>query len=125
MQRHGCGDVKLVEGDITMVPDTELPEQCSGVLIDVDLKEPTYVALQRFWPRVAPGGFILVDDCEFGRWKAGIGYSDFCRERGFEERYMYGMGILSRQVCAGGEDGAGGPNCSTRSESLARDHRRS
>jgi predicted O-methyltransferase YrrM len=98
MQRHGCGDVKLVQGDVTKVPDAELPEQCSGVLLDVDLTEPTYIALQRFSPRLAPGGFILVDDCQDGgSWKARIGYSAFCRENGLEEQYMYGMGILFRK----------------------------
>jgi O-methyltransferase len=98
MQRHGCGDVKLVQGDVTKVPDAELPEQCSGVLLDVDLTEPTYIALQRFLPRLAPGGFILVDDCQDGgSWKARIGYSAFCRENGLEEQYMYGMGILFRK----------------------------
>jgi predicted O-methyltransferase YrrM len=97
MQRHGCGDVKLIQGDVTKVPDAELPEQCSGVLLDVDLTEPTYIALQRFCPRLAPGGFILVDDCQDGgSWKARIGYSAFCRENGLEEQYMYGMGILLR-----------------------------
>ena len=97
MQRHGCSDVKLIQGDVTKIPDAALPEQCSGVLLDVDLTEPTYVALQRFWPRIAPGGFILVDDCQAGgSWKARIGYSEFCRESGREERYMYGMGILAR-----------------------------
>lgn len=97
MQRHGCSDVKLVQGDVTKVPDAELPQQCSGVLLDVDLTEPTYIALQRFLPRLAPGGFILVDDCQDGgSWKARIGYSAFCRENGLKEQYMYGMGILSR-----------------------------
>jgi len=97
MQRHGCSDVKLIQGDVTKVPDAELPAQCSGVLLDVDLTEPTYIALQRFCPRLAPGGFILVDDCQDGgSWKARIGYSAFCRENGLEEQYMYGMGILIR-----------------------------
>jgi O-methyltransferase len=97
MHRHGCSDVKLIQGDVTKIPDTELPEQCSGVLLDVDLTEPTYVALQRFWPRITPGGFILVDDCQDGgSWKARIGYSEFCRETGCPEQYTYGMGILSR-----------------------------
>jgi len=97
MQRHGCGDVQLVQGDVAKVPDTDLPDQCSGILADVDLTEPTYVSLQRFWPRLSPGGFILVDDCqEDGSWKARGGYSQFCREHGLPEQYRYGMGILRR-----------------------------
>ncbi|MBN8965598.1 MAG: class I SAM-dependent methyltransferase [Rhizobiales bacterium] len=97
LQRHGCGDIRLIQGDVTVVPDAALPPQCSIVLLDVDLTEPTYVSLQRFWPRLAPGGVILVDDCqENASWKAQVGYSRFCRENRLPERYMHGMGLLAR-----------------------------
>ena len=32
------------------------------VSIDVDLYEPTYEGLKFFYPRLTPGGFIIVDD---------------------------------------------------------------
>jgi predicted O-methyltransferase YrrM len=97
LRRHGCADIQLIQGDVTVVPDAALPSQCSVVLLDVDLTEPTYVALQRFWPRLAPGGVILVDDCqENASWKAQIGYSRFCRENHLPERYLHGMGLLAR-----------------------------
>jgi predicted O-methyltransferase YrrM len=97
LRRHGCGDIQLIQGDVTVVPDAALPAQCSVVLLDVDLTEPTYVSLQRFWPRLAPGGVILVDDCqENASWKAQIGYSRFCRENHLPERYLHGMGLLAR-----------------------------
>lgn len=97
MQRHRCGDVALVQGDVTTIPDALLPHPCSAVLLDVDLTEPTYVALKRFWPRMSPGGVILVDDCqESSSWKARVGYSRFCEEAGLEQNYRYGMGLLTR-----------------------------
>jgi O-methyltransferase len=97
MQRHLCGDIELLQGDVTTIPDALLPEPCSAVLLDVDLTEPTYVALKRFWPRLSPGGVILVDDCqETSSWKARVGYSRFCSEEGLPERYQYGMGMLTR-----------------------------
>jgi predicted O-methyltransferase YrrM len=97
LRRHGCGDIQLIQGDVTVVPEAALPSQCSVVLLDVDLTEPTYVSLQRFWPRLAPGGVILVDDCqENASWKAQIGYSRFCRENHLPERYLHGMGLLAR-----------------------------
>ena len=40
----------------------------SFVHLDVDLYEPTRDGLAFFWPRVAPGGAVFVDDC---------GYKDF------------------------------------------------
>jgi len=99
LRRHGCGDIELIQGDVTVVPDAALPEQCSVILLDVDLTEPTYVALQRFWPRLTPGGVILVDDCqENASWKAQIGYSRFCSENRLPERYMHGMGLLERAL---------------------------
>jgi len=51
LHQHRCDDVELVQGDIITVPDAALPTPCSLVLLDVDLTEPTYVALKRFWPR--------------------------------------------------------------------------
>lgn len=32
-------------------------------LIDVDLYQPTRVGLEQVWPRLSPGGVIVVDDC--------------------------------------------------------------
>jgi hypothetical protein len=98
LRRHGCEGVNLIQGDIVRLPDSALPEPCSVVLLDVDLTEPTAVALRRFWPRLSYGGVILVDDCgEKTDWKARIAYSEFCKEVGLEERYHYGMGIISRE----------------------------
>jgi len=97
IRRHRCGSVELVQGDVATMPDRLLPSSCSVVLLDVDLIEPTYVALTRFWPRLSEGGVILVDDCQEGAsWKARIAYSRFCQEHSIPERYHYGMGILTR-----------------------------
>ena len=32
-------------------------------LLDVDLYKPTLNSLNRLWPKVAPGGIIIIDDC--------------------------------------------------------------
>lgn len=97
-QYHDCGDIRLVRGDITRVPDSQLEPLYSAVLLDIDLSEPTYVALGRFWPRLAPGGVIYVDDCPAeGDWKARVGYKRFCEEHGLPERYEYGLGVLVKE----------------------------
>lgn len=97
LRQHGCADVKLVQGDIATVPGDSLPPVCSLVLLDVDLTEPTYIALKRLWPHMAPGGIILVDDCPpDSSWKARQGYVRFCKEYGRQETYLYGMGIAAR-----------------------------
>ena len=95
MDHHGVDDVTLIEGDITALPEADLPEACSVVLIDVDLTEPTLVSLQRFWPRVVSGGMILVDDCaEHSSWKARVAYTRFCEAEGLTPIFRYGMGLL-------------------------------
>jgi predicted O-methyltransferase YrrM len=97
MKRHRCGQVELIQGDVMQIPDRLLPDECSAVLLDVDLTEPSYVALNRFWPRLTPGGVILVDDCqESCSWKARLGYARFCEENGLTEQYRYGMGLAYR-----------------------------
>lgn len=95
MDQHGCDDVTLIEGDVAGVPDADLPERCSVVLLDVDLTEPTLAALQRFWPRLATGGVMLVDDCgEQSSWKARVAYTRFCEAEGLSPAFRYGMGVL-------------------------------
>ncbi len=95
MDQHGCDDVTLIEGDVAGVPDADLPDRCSVVLLDVDLIEPTLTALQRFWPRLATGGVMLVDDCgEQSSWKARVAYTRFCKAEGLKPAFRYGMGVL-------------------------------
>jgi O-methyltransferase len=94
---HGAAEVELVQGDIARISDCELSDSYSVVLIDVDLAEPIYVALRRFWPRVVNGGVIFVDDCEEGdAWKARVGYERFCAEAGIRTRYEFGFGVVEK-----------------------------
>src|SRR3569833_1378281 len=94
MDQHGCDDVTLIEGDVATLPEDDLPDTCSVVLLDVDLTEPTSAALERFWPRVAKGGVILVDDCaEHSSWKARIAYERFCDVMRIAPLYRFGMGV--------------------------------
>ncbi len=98
MGQHGCTDITLIQGDVGALPEHALPATCSAVLVDVDLTEPTYISLQRFWPRLAAGGAMLVDDCpEQSSWKARLGYARFCESQNLEPAYRHGMGILIRQ----------------------------
>lgn len=97
MDQHGCDDVTLIEGDVTTLPEDDLPDVCSVVLVDVDLTEPTLVSLERFWPRLSKGGVILVDDCaEHSSWKARIAYERFCEGMGIPPVYRFGMGVLGK-----------------------------
>jgi len=98
LDQHGAPEVELVAGDIATIPDDRLSSAYSAVLLDIDLADPTYIALQRFWPRLVSGGVIYVDDCPAGyNWKARIGYEKFCSETGLTPRYEYGLGVLYKK----------------------------
>jgi O-methyltransferase len=103
LDRHGGKTVRIVQGDITSLPDRLLPDRISACLLDVDLSEPIEKGLERLYPRLEPGGVILVDDCggptyqpRSGYYEARLGYAKFCQAHSLSERYEYGMGIVTR-----------------------------
>ena len=96
LAQHGCGDIRLVQGDATKLRSEELSHY-SVVLTDVDLAEPSFEVMNTFWPRLVPGGILLCDDCVENRsWLAGEGYRRFCAEMQLPEEYYYGLGIARK-----------------------------
>lgn len=97
VRSQGTTDLELLQGDIVVMPESSLPGRISVCLLDVDLEEPIYVALAKLWPRLIPGGVIMVDDCDDSEsWRARHGYQRFCREQGLAQRYEFGLGVLER-----------------------------
>jgi O-methyltransferase len=99
LDMHSCQDVRLVEGDITKIGDDRLSKEYSVILLDIDLSEPIYIALKRFYPRLSKGGIILVDDCREvpGQvWKASLGFKRFCKETGLEAEIRNGFGVVEK-----------------------------
>ena len=99
LDMHDCQDVRLVEGDITKVSDSVFSDNYSVVLLDVDLSEPTYIALKRFYPKLSKGGVILIDDCRQEgnqRWKANLGFQRFCQENGLAAEIRNGFGVVEK-----------------------------
>jgi O-methyltransferase len=98
LDRHGGKRVKIVQGDVTKIPDDQIPAQISACLLDVDLAEPIYEGLKRLYPRLVAGGIIAVDDCDAdeGGYKARIGYDRFMSENGLTPEYKYGMGLIMK-----------------------------
>ena len=66
LQRKGFGNIELVAGDVlqTLPRYLELhPELRIAYLhLDMDVKEPTALALDLLYERVVPGGLIVLDD---------------------------------------------------------------
>lgn len=96
--------VTIRQGDICTIDDEAIPTGVSVALLDVDLRDPTYVGLQRLWEKLADGGIILVDDCSSGTsWVgANVGYRDFVDEAGLEPKYFLGFGVVERTAGGAG-----------------------
>lgn len=65
----GCVDgVTLVKGDVrkTLLDTERLPEKISILRLDTDFYDSTLIELEALYPRVAPGGVVIVDD--YGVW---------------------------------------------------------
>ena len=55
--------VRLVKADGAEHEFDEIEDPITFVLLDVDVYMPTMNSLNRLWPKVAPGGVIVIDDC--------------------------------------------------------------
>src|SRR5262245_22287380 len=97
LDQHGAREVALLKGDIADMSESRLPERISAALLDVDLAVPIYAGLRKLYPRLAPGGVIVVDDCPEGYdWQARQGYERFCRDAQLEPRYELGVGLVRK-----------------------------
>jgi len=77
-------DVEFHEGWIPAVFDTlDDSARYRFVHIDVDLHDPTYDSFEYFYPRVVPGGIIVIDDYGFADWPGcKIATHAFCDKYG-------------------------------------------
>lgn len=77
----------------------QFPSGISVALVDVDLRDPVYAALELLYQQMAPGGLIVVDDCKVGTSWVGAdrGYQDFCDAHGVPPLYYMGFGVVETQ----------------------------
>jgi len=70
-------------------------------LLDVDLYQPTALALPKLWAQLSPGGTIVVDDCVASRdrWDgAAQAYREFAERLGTPEDVVHGkLGVLRKR----------------------------
>lgn len=101
LKLHKAEDIELVQGDIVTLDARLIPAHISVCLLDVDLYEPTLVALKKIYPRLSPAGMILIDDCPLDKqdgWQARKAYAEFTQQIGLPERIEFGMGIIVREL---------------------------
>lgn len=91
LSRQGLTEnVELVKGDIreTLTPyfEAHADRVIAITNIDVDLYEPTKVALDVIFPRVVPGGVIIIDDYASGYPGANKAVEEYLAENNRSER---------------------------------------
>lgn len=96
LEMHRATQVRLLQADIVELDESELPERISMALLDTDLYAPIQASLEKVYPRLEPGGVILVDDCAHNGWRAEQAYQDFCRAHAIQPTLSFGMGVISK-----------------------------
>lgn len=95
---NGVRRVRTVRGDVTALALDDLPP-VAFCLIDVDLYRPVLSALEKVYPRLVPGGVIVVDDCDQGGPFEGArhAYLEFAAGIAVEPELRLGkLGVLHR-----------------------------
>jgi O-methyltransferase len=102
LEQWKCDAIQLVQADVVAMPAAALPDAIAVALIDVDLETPTRAALEKIYPRLAPHGVILVDDCAENDMFRGarVAYRQFVAEHSLPERYVFGMGVIGESIPA-------------------------
>lgn len=84
-------------------PDT-LPEDLPPLVfasLDPDLYQPTLAGLRAFWPRLVPGGVLLIHDYNSAQFAgAGQAVREFCKEQGLmvvPVPDLHGSAVLLKQ----------------------------
>ncbi len=105
LARLGYTNYRIIEGDCSKV-DWEEIGPIGAVFLDVDLYLPTAVTLEALWPRIVPGGGIVLDDCVEPAWCDGAlqAYREFIERHGLPFVRVGGKGAMLRKP--GGAPGA-------------------
>jgi O-methyltransferase len=92
MRNNHIKRVTSIEADVNEF-DFSPYEDISFCLVDVDLMRPVAKALREVFPRMAPGGIIVVDDCAPNRKYEGAyqAYLEFTSEKGLPNDVRYGQ----------------------------------
>ena len=100
MRLNGIRRVDILAGDVAAVVLPPSRRFCFG-LIDVDLYAPSVAALNLLWPRLSPGGLLVVDDCQTDHVYDGSrqALEEFARTQGVPFAIRAGkLGVLRKPV---------------------------
>jgi hypothetical protein len=80
--------VNFVVGDVrkTLYLEGAVPEKIAFLHLDTDFYDSTKAELEVLWPRVSPGGVVVIDD--YGHWKGcGKAVDEFFGSRLLQVEY--------------------------------------
>jgi O-methyltransferase len=107
MRNNQITRVRSIKADVNTF-DFSPYRDISFCLVDVDLERPVATALEQVFPRMAPGGIVVVDDCKPGRKYEGAysAYVDFVERIGAPVDVRFDMlGVITvPQAGAGAAD---------------------
>jgi O-methyltransferase len=63
LRKRHITDINVIPQDICNLDQSRLPERVAFCLLDVDLYQPVKRGLEKIYPRLSPGGIIIIDDC--------------------------------------------------------------
>lgn len=90
---------RLIRGSVPLTLPTVQVEKVAYLSIDMNIAYPERAAIEHFWPRMTPGGLVILDDyavCDYEEQKATM--DDFARRNGVEILTMpTGQGLLIKQ----------------------------
>jgi O-methyltransferase len=64
---YPAASLRFIEGDVLSTIPSSAPEQIALLRLDTDWYASTRHELQHLYPRVAPGGVVIIDD--YGYWR--------------------------------------------------------
>lgn len=84
-----CGftskDFELVEGDISKTASEYVKRnigfRISLLYLDLDLCNPTYSALESFWPLMSKNGIVIFDEYAYHEWSESNGVDNFFKDK--------------------------------------------
>ena len=66
METTGYPSIRYVVGEVEDTIPAQMPERISLLRLDTDWYESTRHELEHLWPRLRPGGVLILDD--YGWW---------------------------------------------------------
>lgn len=97
---HGISNVNAIQSDVALVDYSALGP-IAFCLLDVDLYLPIAACLPMIYKNLAPGGIIIIDDCQPNHVYDGAdqAFREFCEKENFTYRVVEGkLGVLEKPL---------------------------